>query len=110
MLDDIKTLLEITDTSKDNLLNIYIRKSTTAIKNYLNNDNFDDTYVQLNFQDAITEMVVDSYSISQKIKNRRGIKQDTQGPRTTVYKDDTQTFLINDTIKNLLPRPYLKLR
>jgi hypothetical protein len=107
MLEDIKTLLGIADISKDSILNIYIRKATAIIINYLNNPTFDSTYVQSNFQDAIIELVVNAYSINTNTKT--GIKQEEQGSRVTIYKDDTSTFMITDSIKNLLPRPYIKL-
>lgn len=107
MLDDIKTLLEVSDTSKDAILNIYIRKAIVCIKNYLNNNSFDSDYIQTNFSDAIIELVVNAYSIKQNTRN--GIKQEQQGSRNTVYKDNNSTFVIDDSIKNLLPLPYVKL-
>lgn len=107
IIDDIKTLLEITDTSKDNILNIYIRKSTTVIKNYLNNSTFDDAYIQANFADAIIELVVSAYNVKQNTKD--GVKQEQQGSRNIVYKDNNSIFAIDDSIKNLLPLPYVKL-
>jgi hypothetical protein len=36
LLDDVKTVLGISDTLKDALLNVYIRKGTTLITNYMN--------------------------------------------------------------------------
>lgn len=109
MLEDIKTLLgiDILDNSKDSILSIYIRKSTTLIKNYLNNPNFDDAYVQANFIDAIIEIVVNAYSINTNTKI--GIKEEEQGSRRTTYKDNTETFVITDSIKKLLPLPYIRM-
>lgn len=107
IIDDIKTLLNITDNSKDSTLNIYIRKASTTIQNYLNNPNFTIDYIQQNFQDAIIEMIENAYNINTNTKN--GIKQEQQGSRTTIYKDDTSTFVINDSIKNLLPLPYIRM-
>lgn len=107
MLEDIKTLLELADTSKDAILNIYIRKAIVCIKNYLNNASLDNDYIEANFSEAIIELVVNAYSIKQNTKN--GIKQEQQGSRNTVYKDNNTTFLIDDSIKNLLPLPYVKL-
>lgn len=104
MLEDIKTLLGIAD---ENILNIYIRKAITVIKNYLNNDSFDDTYIQANFSDAIIELVVNAYSVNKNTKI--GIKQEEQGSRTIVYKDNSAAFVIDDSIKRLLPLPYAKL-
>lgn len=36
VIDDIKTLMSINDTSQDNILTLYIRKATTLISLYLN--------------------------------------------------------------------------
>ncbi|MHC1683423.1 MAG: phage head-tail connector protein [Clostridiaceae bacterium] len=108
VLDDIKTLLEILDNTKNDLLNLYIRKAKLVVKKYLNNNTFDDVYIETNFPDAIIELVVNAYNIKKNTKD--GIKQEQQGSRNKVYKDDTQTFVLNETIKNLLPIPYAKLR
>ena len=49
LLDSIKLALSITDTSKDNLLNLYIDKATLIIFNYLNDDSIDKEYIKNNF-------------------------------------------------------------
>jgi hypothetical protein len=36
VIDDLKVLLDISDTSQDNILTLYIRKATTLISLYLN--------------------------------------------------------------------------
>ncbi len=105
MLEDIKILLEINDNSKDTILNIYIRKATTLIKNrYRNNPNFDDIYIQSNFQDAIIDIVVNAYNI----KGKENIKAITQGARSVTYSDNT-AFCITDSVANLLPTPYARM-
>lgn len=104
MLEDIKTLLEINDTSKDAILNIYIRKATTLIKKYLNNSNFDDTYIQTNFSDAIIDIVVNAYNF----KGKENIKSITQGARSVTYADNT-AFCITDSVANLLPIPFIRM-
>lgn len=104
MLEDIKILLDIKDNSKDTILNIYIRKSTTLIKNYLNNPSFDDNYVQANFADAIIDIVVNAYNT----KGKENIKAMTQGARSVTYADNT-AFCVTDSVANLLPIPYVRM-
>lgn len=104
MLEDIKTLLGVAD---ENILNIYIRKAITVIKNYLTNDSFDNDYIQSNFSDAIIELVVKAYNVNKNTKD--GIKQEQQGSRNIVYKDNSSAFVIDDSVKRLLPLPYAKL-
>ncbi|BDR72640.1 hypothetical protein K144316041_13480 [Clostridium tetani] len=104
MLKDIKILLNINDNSKDSILNIYIRKASTLIQNYLNNPNFTTDYILVNFQDAITDMVVNAYNF----KSNKNIKSKTQGARSITYADNT-AFVITDSVANLLPMPYVRM-
>lgn len=109
IIDDIKALLDIdiADVSKDSILNIYIKRAITLIKNYLNNPTYTVDYIQANFNDAIIELVVNAYNVKKNTKD--GIKQEQQGSRNVVYKDNNTAFVIDDSIKNLLPLPYAKL-
>lgn len=104
MLEDIKTLLDIKDDSKDNILNIYIRKGTILIQNYLNNPTFTVEYIQQNFQDAIIDIVVNAYNF----KDNKNIKSITQGARSVAYSDST-AFAITDSVANMLPTPYIRM-
>lgn len=104
MLEDIKELLSIKDVSKDKILNIYIRKATTLIKSYLNNDEFTSEYIQQNFKDAIIDIVVNAFNL----KDNKNIKALTQGSRSVTYADNT-AFAITDSVANLLPMPYIRM-
>ncbi|MBU5485966.1 phage head-tail connector protein [Clostridium sp. MSJ-11] len=104
MLEDIKTLLNIQDNSKDSNLNIYIRKAITLIQNYLNNSAFTVEYIQTNFSDAIIDIVVNGYNF----KDNKNIKSMTQGARSVAYADNT-AFIITDSVANLLPTPYIRM-
>lgn len=106
ILSDLKTLLEISpiDSSKDGILKLYIRKATTMIKGYLNNDSFSIEYIQANFQDAIIQLTYDGYSV----KGEESIKQKTQGSRTLIYKDNLGMNI--KSVVNMLPVPYVKMR
>jgi len=106
MLDNIKILLNITTDKEDSKLNIYISMAVALIKRYLNNDAFDDSYIEENFSMAIVLIVTNAYECK---KNGSGgnIKSMTQGSRSVSYGDD-KAFCINDDIKAMLPIPYIK--
>lgn len=96
VLDDIKTILGVTD--KDNLLNLYIRKANILINNYLNISVDAPTL----YPDAVIEYVIICY-------NRKG----NEG--VTEYKFENIDVTYNDeglskSVKDLLPPPYLKMR
>lgn len=107
MLENIKILLGITTDKEDSKLNIYISMAVTLIKKYLNNDAFDDSYIEENFSMAITLIVINAYECK---KNGSGgnIKAITQGSRSITYGED-KAFCINDDVKAILPIPYIKL-
>jgi hypothetical protein len=101
VLDDLKTLLgiEVTNTSKDSILNLHIRKAVTSIKNYLQTE--DD--VQNLYPDAVIELAVFFYLNNVNVN----IKEETQGNRAIVYQDNLN--LISTKVKALLPIPLIKI-
>lgn len=101
MLDDLKLLIP---HAQEEILKIYIRKSITLIKNYLNNLKFDNKYIEDNFADAILEIVVNAYTN----KDNSNLKSITQGARSVSYADNT-AFCINDSVIALLPTPYIRM-
>lgn len=101
MLNDLKLLIPNANTE---ILNIYIRKSITLIKNYMNNPKFDNKYIEDNFGDAIIEIVVNAYTN----KDNSNLKSITQGARSVSYSDNT-AFCINNSVIALLPTPYLRM-
>lgn len=96
VLDDIKIM--IGDVS-DSLINIYIRKSTTLIKNYLN---ITDETIDISalYEDAIIEFVIINYNK----RGNEGIKNYSQGSRSGTYGDD-----IPQSVKALLPLPAIRM-
>jgi len=66
LLDDIKTELGILDTSRDSLLNLYIRKGTTLIVNYMNTPIYGKANLTLNAvkYEALTGLAGNSYTIT----------------------------------------------
>lgn len=107
MLENIRTLLGITTDKEDTKINIYISMAKEVIKKYLNNESFDDSYIEENFSMAIILIVTNAYECK-KNGNAGNIKSISQGPRSITYGDD-KAFCINDDVKALLPTPYIKL-
>lgn len=104
MLEDIKILLDIKDSSKDNVLSVYVRRAIAIIQNYLNNDKLTKEYIEENFQDAIIAIVENAYYA----KDSKNIKSIAQGNRSITYAENT-AFYITDDIANLLPTPYMRM-
>ncbi|MBW6408973.1 head-tail connector protein [Clostridium weizhouense] len=107
MLNDIKTLLGIKTENDDPKLKLYISMAITLIKKYLNNDNFDNSYIEENFSMAIILIVSNAYEYK-KSGNKGNIKSISQGARNVAYGDNT-AFCITDDVKALLPVPYIKM-
>lgn len=95
VLDDVKTLKNIQDTSKDNVINLYIRRGVTLITNYLNVDSAVD--IQATYPDALVEYAIECMSR----QGNEGIKQYSQGSRSGTYGNE-----LSDTVMALLPAPY----
>ena len=106
MLDDIKVLLNINSDKEDVKLKLYIKIAVTLIKEYLNNDNFNDSYIEENFNMAIVIIVCNAYEFK-KSGSSGNIKSMTQGGRSITYGND-KGFYITDEIKQMLPTPFVK--
>lgn len=105
--DDIKTVLNITDTSKDTLLAVYIRKGTTLITNYMNAPDVPVTVpptppldVTAVYADALIEYVTLCY----RKRGNEGVSQAQQGSRGVTYESD-----LPDSVKGLLPSPFIRM-
>jgi len=97
VLDDIKTL---TGSTEDAVIQIYINRGITQIRNYLNLKDSDTTDIEANYSDALIEYVVEQY----RKRGLEGTKQFSQGSRSGTLTDG----LSND-VKTLLPKPYVRL-
>lgn len=97
VLNDVKTLKNIRDTSRDNEINIYIRRATTLIKAYLNDSNAD---IENMYQDACIAYVIEQLNR----KGNEAIKQYSQGSESGTYSSD-----LSDNVKALLPTPYVRM-
>jgi len=101
VLDDIKTILGIQDTSKDSLLNVYIRKGIILITNYINTPiTVPPLDVEIVYPDALIEYVILCY----RKRGNEGLKSYGQGSRLGSYGDE-----LSDTVKALLPSPYITM-
>ena len=108
--EDVKTLLGISDATKDGIILILKNRAITLIKNYLNNAKYSSGYVEATFSDAIIELVYNAYSV----KGKENIQSESQGSRSVTYKGftsyaDGSTFAITNDIKKLLPLPSIKM-
>lgn len=95
VLYDIKI---ITGSTEDTLLNLYIRKADTLIKNYLRLD--DTVDIENTYTDAVIQYVVENY----RQLGNEGIKQFSQGSRSGTYNSG-----LSEDVKVLLPLPKIKL-
>lgn len=99
VIDDCKTLLNIADTSKDNLIALYIRRAETSITKYLNTE-IDQSTLEIDYADAICQFVVEAW-------NRRkveGYKQYMAGSRQGMMETG-----LSEMVKALLPLPKVTL-
>jgi hypothetical protein len=93
ILDDIKAIKYITDTSQDAVLNIYIRRATVAIRQYLNIPNVQvlDKY-KMKICNPVTEIFpnTDTYTVTD------------DGTTTRVLADDIQSTFPDAVIQIVL--------
>ena len=109
LLDDIKIELNIsiTDTSRDDLLNIYTKKGITLINKYMNFPDIPITDpptlpvdIAITYPDALSEYVMLRFHK----KGNEGIKSFSQGSRSGTYEDGLQ-----ESVKALLPSPFIRM-
>lgn len=72
-----------------------------SIKNYLDNDKFDDVYIEINFQEAVMIAVEEE---KEKLKQPSNISSMSQGSRSVTYKN-TGIGMLSNNVKALLPKP-----
>jgi len=97
ILDDLNVLLG-KNSESDDVLNIYIRRAITSIKNYLDSETYTPTYIEENFQDAIVEMAYNSFMS----KGKENVSSEKYGTTSKSYR-------VTNTIKDLLPLPSMHL-
>lgn len=100
-IDDIKELKGWqTDNSHDGVINIYIRRAVTLIKEHLNLRGEDTTDITTVYQDAVVCYVMEQFDR----KGNEATKQYTQGSRSGTYGSD-----LSENVKSLLPVPYARM-
>ena len=72
-----------------------------AIQNYLNNDKFDDVYIEMNFPEAIMVAIEEE---KEKLKQPSNVSSMSQGSRSVTYKN-TGVGMFSNNVKLLLPKP-----
>lgn len=95
MLELMKQLLNITDNSKDDILNFYLSKSILAIKNYTCLDIIPEEY-----NNTVVDLAIYFY----KNKDKVGITSMAQGSRNQSIIDG-----IPESIKACLPKPKIRV-
>lgn len=117
ILSDCKILLTLSDTntSKDGILNIYIRRAVPLIQSYMqlrttdlivtNWDGSTTTTppidVLATYSDAVIEYAIEQY----KKRGNVGMKQFSEGSRSGTYDNS-----LSDSVKALLPAPFVRLQ
>jgi hypothetical protein len=107
LLDDIKTVLNITDTSKDTLLAVYIRKGTTLITNYMNAPLVpvtDPITLPVDVATVYADALLEYATLCYRKRGQEGVKQFSQGSRSGTYEDSLQ-----GSVKDLLPSPFIRM-
>lgn len=87
-LDNVKTLLDINDNSKDSILNLYLNRATNFVKDYCNTN-------ELN--SSLDEIVEDIAIFLYRNKGVENVESETKGSLSENYRE------------NLPPYIYLKL-
>ncbi|MBU3112123.1 phage head-tail connector protein [Clostridium lacusfryxellense] len=100
ILDDLNIMLG-KNSESDDVLNILIRRTKTAIKHYLNSETYTDTNIEENFQDAIIVGVLSAFNI----KGKERISNERFGTTSVSYR----AISITDEMKDLLPCPSCNL-
>lgn len=84
-------------------LSIDEKKAIAVIKNYLNVD-WEDDHILAEYDFVIEQIIQNS-----KTSNATNIKSMSEGNQSITYKDNSGPWSITDDIKNMLPKPYVKL-
>lgn len=77
-----------------------------AIKEYLNRP-LTDEEIREKYRMALEVMIEETQEI---MRNKTlGVTQVSQGSQSMSFDSNVQAFKVNDTVKALLPKPYIKL-
>ena len=108
LLNNIKLLTNNNNSNNDNLINLHIDNSINAIYTYLNNPNLTNTDILTLYPNAIMQLVIRQLQAQEK--GSIGISSITQGSRSISYSSEAQMpYMIDESIKSLLPKPYARV-
>lgn len=77
-----------------------------AIREYLNRP-LSDEEIKDQYNSALLVMMKQTDELL--ISNNTGVASITQGSQSITYDNTVQAFKVNDMVKALLPKPYMKL-
>ena len=108
LIEKIKILASITDDSNDEELTIHVENSINAILVYLNHPSISAEEVIHNYPNAIIQLVKRQYNSDKN--GLEGVTSMSQGSRSISYSSAVSlSYTIDDSIKSLLPKPYVRL-
>jgi hypothetical protein len=96
VLDDCKTLLGISGSDQDAILQLYIRRAGQAVRFYLNTDCNPET----DYPDAVLLVVMEAL----ERRGNEGLSQFMQGSRQGSYEPG-----LSEEVRSLLPAPCVGL-
>ena len=85
------------------------KMAIAVIRNYLNVDDsvWTNEYIMENY-DFVIESIIKQAKEINSIKNL-GVKSKTEGNQSVTFSHNIEAWSITDSIKNLLPKPFVKL-
>jgi hypothetical protein len=84
-LENVKILLGITDNSKDNMLNLYLSRATSFVKNYCNIDE-----IPIELDEVIEDIAVYRY----RMNGVENVKAESKGSLSETYRDSLPDDII----------------
>jgi hypothetical protein len=84
-LENVKILLGITDNSKDNMLNLYLSRATSFVKNYCNIDE-----IPVELDEVIEDIAVYRY----RMNGVENLQSESKGSLSETYRDSLPDDII----------------
>ncbi|MBW7649791.1 head-tail connector protein [Anoxybacillus sp. ST4] len=84
-LENVKTLLGISDTSQDTLINLYLTRATSFVKNYCNIEE-----IPIELDEVIEDIAVYRY----RMKGVENVKAESKGSLSETYRDSLPDDII----------------